>query len=73
MEEEMATHSSIPARKIPWTEEPGRLHSIWSQSQTPLSMHLPPTIHYIEVLLFQGPQNATVLGHRTFKEVIHLK
>ena len=25
MEEEMATHSSILAWKIPWTEEPGRL------------------------------------------------
>ena len=23
LKEEMATHSSIPARKIPWTEEPG--------------------------------------------------
>ena len=23
----MATHSSIPAWKIPWTEEPGRLQS----------------------------------------------
>ena len=27
MEEEMATHSSILAWKIPWTEEPGRLQS----------------------------------------------
>ena len=27
MEEEMATHSSIFARRIPWTEEPGRLQS----------------------------------------------
>ena len=27
----MATHSSIFARKIPWTEEPGRLQSIGSQ------------------------------------------
>ena len=27
MEEEMATHSSIPAWRIPWTEEPGRLQS----------------------------------------------
>ena len=26
MEKEMATHSSILAWKIPWTEEPGRLH-----------------------------------------------
>ena len=25
------THSSILARKIPWTEEPGRLQSIGSQ------------------------------------------
>ena len=28
----MATHSSIPAWKIPWTEEPGRLKSMGSQS-----------------------------------------
>ena len=28
LEEEMATHSSILAWKIPWTEEPGRLQSI---------------------------------------------
>ena len=25
LEKEMATHSSIPAWKIPWTQEPGRL------------------------------------------------
>ena len=25
LEKEMATHSSIPAWKIPWTEEPSRL------------------------------------------------
>ena len=30
-EKEMATHSSIPAWKIPWTEEPGRLQSMGSQ------------------------------------------
>ena len=28
MEEEMATYSSIPVRKILWTEEPGGLQSI---------------------------------------------
>ena len=28
LEEEMATHSSILARKIPWTEEPGGLQSM---------------------------------------------
>ena len=31
LEEEMATHSSILAGKIPWTEEPGRLLSVVSQ------------------------------------------
>ena len=28
LEEEMATHSSILAWRIPWTEEPGRLQSV---------------------------------------------
>ena len=28
MEKEMATHSSILAWKIPWTEEPGELQSM---------------------------------------------
>ena len=30
-EKGMATHSSIRAWKIPWTEEPGRLQSMGSQ------------------------------------------
>ena len=33
-EEGTATHSSILAWRIPWTEEPGGLESIGSQSQT---------------------------------------
>ena len=31
LEEEMATHSSIPAWEIPWTEDPGRLQSMGSK------------------------------------------
>ena len=31
LEKEMATHSSILAWKIPWTEDPGRLQSMGSQ------------------------------------------
>ena len=31
LEKEMATHSSIFAWKIPWTEEPSRLQSMVSQ------------------------------------------
>ena len=38
LEKEMATHSSIPDRKIPLSEEPGRLQSIGvAKSQTWLS------------------------------------
>ena len=36
-EEEMASHSSTLAWKIPWMEEPGRLQSMGLQSQTRLS------------------------------------
>ena len=35
LEQEMGTHSSIPAWRTPWTEKPGRLKSMGSQkSQT---------------------------------------
>ena len=32
LEEEMATHCSFLAWKIPWTEEPGELQSMGSQN-----------------------------------------
>ena len=35
LEKEMATHSSILAWKIPWTEEPGRLQSMGLQRVRP--------------------------------------
>ena len=31
LEKEMATYSSVLAWRIPWTEEPGGLHSMGSQ------------------------------------------
>ena len=37
LEKEMATHSSILAWEIPWTEEPGGLQSMGQESQTQLS------------------------------------
>ena len=46
LEKEMATHSSIPAWRIPQTEEPGGLQSMGSQSRTQLSnshFHFQPT------------------------------
>ena len=49
LKEGMATHSSVLAWRIPWTEEPGRLQSIVSQSRiqlkrltTPLRTPRPP-------------------------------
>ena len=37
MEKKMATHSSILARDIPWTEEPGGLQPMGLQSRPQLS------------------------------------
>ena len=43
LEKEMTTHSSILAWRIPWTDEPGRLHS-WDhkevESETEMSKQL---------------------------------
>ena len=45
MEKAMAPHPSTLAWKIPWTEEPGRLQSMGSWSQTWLS-NFPFTFHF---------------------------
>ena len=39
LEKEMATHPSILAWKIPWTEEPGRLQSMGSQKELDMTEH----------------------------------
>ena len=47
LEEEMATHSSILAWEIPWTEEPGRLQSIGLRRvRHDLVTKLPPQGHH---------------------------
>ena len=33
LEEDVATHSSIPACRVPWTEDPGGLHTVHSVAQ----------------------------------------
>ena len=40
LEEGKATHSSIIAWKIPWTEKPGTLQSMGLQSRTQLSIYV---------------------------------
>ena len=41
LEKDVATHTSIPAWRIPWTEESGKLHTFHgvTQSWTQLSTH----------------------------------
>ena len=44
LEEGMASYSSVLAWRIPWTEEPGGLQSMGSQSWTQRSTHALQTI-----------------------------
>ena len=61
LEKEMATHSSIHAWKIPWTEEPGRLQSTgsqrvghdWATSLRFTSRHVPTS--FLSQLWFHEP------------------
>ena len=39
----MATHSTILARMIPWTEEPGGLQSKGHEESDTIDMHTAPT------------------------------
>ena len=55
LEEEMATHSSILAWRIPWTEEPGGLQSMGTQrieKTEGLSTH---TCIYVYLYIFSQP------------------
>ena len=60
LEEHTIAHSTILAWRIPWTEEPGRLQSIGSQSWTGLS-----DLHFHFLLHFQTalePEEETSVG-----------
>ena len=47
LQEDMATHSSSLAWKIPWTEEPGRLQSMGSQRVEHDSVTIAHSHYYI--------------------------
>ena len=49
LEKEMATHSSILAWRISWTEKPGRLHSSWDSKglETTLRHHHTSTLQVL--------------------------
>ena len=56
LEQEMATHSSILACEIPWTEEPDRLQSMGSQRSQNLASKQQPNRHYSKFLEFISEQ-----------------
>ena len=64
LEEGMATHSSILAWRIPWTEEPGGLHSSWSHKELDmtelLSTHM-LSCKYIQMRDFPGDSVVKIL------------
>ena len=56
----MATHSSILALRIPWTDEPGGLHSVGSQTVRP---HYSSLAHMY--LTFTSAQQNSIDASRT--------
>ena len=72
LEKGMATHSNILAWRIPWTEEPGGLHTVHgvAESRTGLSDSHTHTYTFVGVtsqpstLLWLGPLWSLVLGSR---------
>ena len=67
-EEGMATHSSILARRIPWTEEPGGLQCTGLQSRTQLkrlSMHTRDKFQVGSCMVWNEPVTWPGLGRMT--------
>ena len=54
LEKEMATHFSIPAWEISWTEEPGRLYSPWGLKESETTTHTCVHINVVLILNFVG-------------------
>ena len=59
----MPTHSSILAWKIPWTEDPGGLQSMGSESQTHLSTHTHTHTPWLEFFLVMRTFKIYSLGN----------
>ena len=51
LQEEMATHSSILAWEIPWTEECDGLQSMGSQSQTRFALKFKKNYHFFFIVI----------------------
>ena len=59
----MATHSSILAWRIPWTEEPGRLYSPWGRKESDMTEQLTHThTQVLKYLLNERQLNPKMLN-----------
>ena len=59
LEEGMATHSSIFAWRIPWTEEPGGPQSMGSQTDTTEQLNVHARKHRLEMTCSRGRHSAS--------------
>ena len=64
LQKETATHSSIFAWRIPWTEKPGRLWSDWSQRIGHNWSDLERTYHllYVDSSISQAPYGTFIVN-----------
>ena len=67
LEKEMATHSSIHAWRIPWTEEPGG-YSPWGLKESDITEQWTHT-HNIVTVINTSPSFITLLSHSTPKKI----
>jgi len=65
----MATHSSLLAWKIPWTEEPGGLQSEGSQSDSTERLPPPPPLLLLLYAKYYA-KNLSLLSHLILTTVL---
>ena len=70
LEKEVATHPSILAWRIPWTEEPGRLHGVTKSRTRPSDEHIRThdqsysrEMYYITVKVLLRHLNEKLIGN----------
>ena len=66
----MANHSSILARRIPWTEEPGRLYSSGGRKESDMTKQLTLSLSYLEL---PGGSNNIYKAHKEHFIDVHLQ
>ena len=70
LEKEMATHSSVPTWRIPWTEEHGRLQSTGLEESAYLETKPPPPLWHHRKMTSE--QNFHKLSKATYLNQIFL-